>query len=478
MKITLRTLKNTRFVMSIVLFVGYVIMVIVPKLDLPLMSYDEAWYAAISHTMLEKKSPFFLEFNGREFYDHPPLGFWLMGLSFLLFGESEITVRLTSVVFGVASLMMLYSIGKKTMGRSMAYVPVFMLASSLWFVYRMRSGNFDVPLTALFLSTYLSFWRLSQTPQSNRWRVLAGLSLGGLVMIKTLVGVGILPVLAGFVILAKNKFKTGKAFIVSVFIAMVLILPWYKTSIDRYPNFLDYHFLTIGARQGAQDTITRESLSQTLLYFRSGVGKWFYPSILGVALTMVILVGKFKNKRDFLMPLLWFLSVGLPFIVSTKTEVWHLLPLYAPLFLLFAQAIHKGLDFLPKKWKPYVVKSFVSGILGVAIWQLVQIMPLLKQSIEYDRKDIALKARGVDAPIEMKTAFLPAFVYYSGKTDVGSLYLDQNAFEKMNACLSVSECQTVFVVDAAERLLMTERQVPYRVIAENPSYALIDGRVQ
>src|SRR3990172_4861421 len=69
-----------------------------------LASWDEAWYASIARDMASTGNFMQMMWNGKPFYDHPPMGFWLIAISYRLFGISEFSTRFPSALLGVFSI--------------------------------------------------------------------------------------------------------------------------------------------------------------------------------------------------------------------------------------------------------------------------------------------------------------------------------------------------------------------------------------
>lgn len=462
--------------LAIIIFLFYGWFALLSKNDYPLMSYDEAWYASIAHNIVANNSWMAMSFNGKPYYDHPPIGFWIIALGIKAFGESELVVRAPSMVAALASMLLLYQIAKEKANRWLALIPPFMLGSSLWYVYRARSADLDSLLVFFFIATIFTTLRLTQASKKWPWTLLTALSLAGLVMIKTLVGFGILPAL-GIILLTtpKNRIKTWGHFLAAAVIAVGLCLPWYRFSVEKYPNFLEYHFLTIGAREGTDKSLSWKEFSETLLYFRSGVGKWYYPAIFSLfASTLLLIIKRFRD-RYLLFTLAWFLGVGLPFLLSPKTEVWHLIPLYPPIFLLTIPVLEATRKIIAKRFHEIFIVTVTTGVLLIAVMQIRAFMPLLFQSIEFDRKDIALKARPVTKTLAMKAAFLPTFVYYSQKENVSALWLEQKSYDLMKTCLSLSECNQAFVIDYPDYQLLMKDQLAVSIEASNSSYLIVES---
>src|SRR3989344_1103330 len=73
-----------------------------------LASWDEAWYGSIAREIVRSGDFMKMIWNGKPYYDHPPMGFWLMPISYKLFGISEFSTRLPSAILGLFGVLLLY----------------------------------------------------------------------------------------------------------------------------------------------------------------------------------------------------------------------------------------------------------------------------------------------------------------------------------------------------------------------------------
>src|SRR5258708_14751931 len=78
---------------------------------LPLMDRDEPRFAEASREMLQRKDFIVPWFNGQYRFDKPPLIYWCQVACYRILGENELSARLPSVSFSVASaLLALFSL--------------------------------------------------------------------------------------------------------------------------------------------------------------------------------------------------------------------------------------------------------------------------------------------------------------------------------------------------------------------------------
>ncbi|MCC7085122.1 MAG: glycosyltransferase family 39 protein [Pirellulales bacterium] len=78
-----------------------------------LWDQDEAYFARTAVEMHQRGEWVVPYFNGEPFAHKPPLMFWMMRVGFLMFGETEFAARFWSGVFGVATALITYHLGRR-----------------------------------------------------------------------------------------------------------------------------------------------------------------------------------------------------------------------------------------------------------------------------------------------------------------------------------------------------------------------------
>lgn len=287
-----------------------------------LVSWDEAWYGGIAKNILTSGNFFSLSFNGSPYFDHPPAGFWIEALGEKIFGVNELGVRFFPATLGFLSLLILYFLGKEFFGRVVGFASALALSSATWFLFRARSGNLDTILTFLFLLTLLL---AIKTVHDKRFLIPLGVSFTLLALTKSLIPFTIIPVL--FLILWKTNYKF-KDWIIPILIFTVLFGFWFLSQFGVKFDF-HKHYLMIGTPGIGIETSYFENLKLAKEYLHSGIGKWFWPSVLALSGSLFL-----KQKRFYILTL-FFLIFFIPFIFSTRGNIWHLIPLYPIMILSF-----------------------------------------------------------------------------------------------------------------------------------------------
>ncbi len=91
---------------------------------------------------------------------HPPLYYWLLSVWIRVFGTSEIAVRSLSVVLGVATVWLVFILGRRLFGRVAGLVAAFLLAISPLHVYYSQEARMYALLAfwaALLMAGFVRF---------------------------------------------------------------------------------------------------------------------------------------------------------------------------------------------------------------------------------------------------------------------------------------------------------------------------------
>lgn len=400
------------------------------RLGMPtLQAWDEAWYGAIAQEIVKSNNWLFLKWQGEPFLDHPPLGMWFMALSYTIFGVTEFSTRLPSVLAGIFTVLLvylsaLYIYKKKSIGVAAAII----MATSVWYLLRVRSGNLDALLTFFFIATYYTSIRSNY---NSAWFPISMLFFGCLIMTKTLVGTSILPIIVFLNWQHLFLKKSWKYIIAGLIIFSVVVFPWYSAQYAAYLNFADHHFKTIGLRNQSIFSFFIINPSQPLFYLHMGVRKWYYLWIVATGYSILSLRWRsVKTASVFL----WFIFMLFPFLGSEKTELWHLIPVYLPLSLITSSGIYYIGDdvrnyivaiknrcisvitsFLSKKNFNFV---YVVAFLFMGVLQFSVLYPEIYPQYPYTSdivdvgKNAKIYARG---KLYLNESFLPIIAFYSGK---------------------------------------------------------------
>jgi len=434
-----------------------------------LTSWDEAWYASISREMMRSGDLIHMNWNGNPYYDHPPMGFWLMAMSYKLFGINELATRIPSAILGLGSMVLMYLTGLFfTKKKEVGFAAAIILGTSVWYTIRVRSGNLDSAFVFFYI---LTIYTSLKSSKNFRWFPITMAAGAALFMTKTLVGASVIPLMlylnAGQLI---NFKKNYRKIIIGIVVALLIILPWYYLNYLAYSNFIEHHFFRIGARSKSFASYFTLYAKQPLFFLHMGVRKWYYFWILGIGGIISLFIRK-KLIKFALFLLLWNFVVLYPFLTAPETELWHLIPVYIPMALIAAV----GLDALNPLGK-YV---YLAGITVIGIWQITIFYHEVIPENKYIPHDvgIAISAAQYNKQIYLDDDFFPIAVFYTDQRvlplyDLESFGGSKEIDTMVKLFQSNEEDFVVITRSWAVNNLIVE-EIPYKLLKDNGSFSIV-----
>ncbi|HEY0262565.1 MAG TPA: glycosyltransferase family 39 protein [Chitinophagales bacterium] len=198
---------------SIQKYIGWALVIVLFSINAhtAIMDVDAAQYAEISREMLQSNDWTKVYCLGQDYLDKPPLLFWLSAFSFKLFGISDWSYKLPSILFALLAIYSIYHLAKLMKNEMVAQYSAIIFASC----FAINQMTYDVRTdTILCGSVAFASWQIYVWLKNNSWKnaVLSGIGIGLALLAKGPIG-AIVPIVffafAGFtykVSLRKNKF--------------------------------------------------------------------------------------------------------------------------------------------------------------------------------------------------------------------------------------------------------------------------------
>lgn len=373
-----------------------------------LAPWDEAWYATIGRNILRTGSILDLSFNGKPFWDHPPLAFILEAISFFVLGVSEFSARLPMALSGILAVFLVYLTAKKQAKDKWAgIIAGLILLSSRWFLIRARTANIE----ALLLLSQLVIFYFSYTARKSRDLTILWLVFGLSLTVKSVISITLLPLvlIATFVVWHKER-RVSWNFIWPF---AVVAFPWYIFNYLKYGwSFIERNIFHIALRGGGGYKTGKEELAKTILYFRSAVHKWYWPSLIS-SLWGLLKIG----DHNFRWLWLYLLLVSLPYMASPTTEIWHLLPMIPAVSLMIAYAVKSANKLLPESLRSLFMLGAVLATVLVAFVSIRSYTPFLYQDFsESFEAKLAIASKEFSYPLYLQdTTYVPTVVFYADR---------------------------------------------------------------
>ena len=272
--------------------------------------------------------------------DKPIFFYWLIALSYKLFGISEWAARLPSALAALGCLVLVYFFTQARWGRWTALWSTLILLTSIEFFGLARIVIFDMSLTFFLTLALCAFYEAAHCEDARRRRIIClvmYVAFGAGTLLKGLIGV-VVPgmVIFFYLLLGKQWAILKRIYIVPgalVFLAMVL--PWYLQAEARNAGYLRYYLWDEHFGRFASG-----------MFHRSGPWYYFFPVVLVGFLPWSFLLPfvarKYWNNKLDDKTLFLILWVSLPFIffsVSKSKLPHYILPIFPALAMLTATAL-------------------------------------------------------------------------------------------------------------------------------------------
>ncbi|MCS6873808.1 MAG: glycosyltransferase family 39 protein [Pyrinomonadaceae bacterium] len=132
-------------------------------LSLPLIGPDEPRYAQVAREMFQRSDLITPTLGGFEWFEKPPLLYWLQMLSYKMFGVSEFSARLGSTIFGLLTILSLSILVKITTNDAkLTRLVALILSTSIGLIVFAHGASFDIiltfPITASLSSFFIAFY--------------------------------------------------------------------------------------------------------------------------------------------------------------------------------------------------------------------------------------------------------------------------------------------------------------------------------
>ena len=216
-----------------------------PCISFHLLEPDEGRYAEIPREMLARGDWVVPHLQSEPYLDKPPLLYWLVMLSYSVFGVNEAAARLVRALAVHLTILCVYLIGRRSLGERAALWGALFLAVAPGCTTLGRLLILDGLLTGCTTVAILAAFEALRGERLRwRWWLLAAAATGLGILTKGPVALILLaPPLWLFRRLQPQRCPLGwKPLAAFAVLLLALNLPWYIAMSIRMPGFLKYFF--------------------------------------------------------------------------------------------------------------------------------------------------------------------------------------------------------------------------------------------
>ncbi|MBU0683882.1 MAG: glycosyltransferase family 39 protein [Candidatus Omnitrophota bacterium] len=305
---------------------------------------DETFYAQTAKEMFnanEWNTPLLF---GNPQFEKPILYYWLIMLSYIVFGIGEFAARFPSAVFGVIGIFGVYFLGRSLFSPLCGFLSGLVLATSVQYLVLAKACVTDMVLTVFILLCML-FFLLGWTKEKKIYYYISAIMAGFATLTKGPIGLFIPGVVfLTYIAITSQWGRVKKIPIIRcVLLALLVSVPWYILAIKLHGELFLNEFFGL-------HNITRFLKPE----HKIGMSPFFYiPIVLGGIFpwTFFMIFGTWdmvkekssssgiKGKHAFL--LIWFLVVFIFFSVSRTKLVTYILPLFPAIAIITGRFLEK-----------------------------------------------------------------------------------------------------------------------------------------
>lgn len=350
-----------------------------------LFDWDELNFAEAAREMLVTNDFMHVRIDYEPFHEKPPLFFWLQAGAMKIFGVGEFAARLPNAICGIASMLILFAVGKKLYDRRFGFLWVLAYVGSLLPHFYFKSGiidpvfNFFIFLSIYFLSRYFYFKIEKPDAKSFAFCLYSALFAALAVMTKGPVG-WLLAFLTALLFWFFNRKKIKFPFLgLAVFslIAGAPAVAWYAKDFSAGGGALLVEFVEYQIRLATTPDAGHG-------------GPFFYhflALLIGVFPASILAIRAFRKResdnseqKQFKSHMIALLCAVLVVFSIVETKILHYSSLaYFPLTFLAAYVM-RHIAFGNMRWK--ISTSWLLAIFG-AIWAALFIgIPIVMANVE------------------------------------------------------------------------------------------------
>lgn len=275
----------------------------------------------------------------------PPLYFWLMALSYQVFGISNFSTRFWSPIFGVLSCVAIFFLGKILYNRTVGLLSVLVLSTLFSFFSFARHAMLDVPLVFFMLSSILFFFLSEKSEKTNHLILLSGLSFGLALMTKQTTALLIPLIIGAYLVITRKSLRPlfTKRFALLLGVGILVITPWLIYMAFQFGPQFWYVYLVYN--NIARATMPLEGhMGDVLFYFNYLVTSenLLWVAILPFAFAFAVFNSIRKRSRGDMLLIVWVIGVLAVFTFAQTKLFWYILPAFPAFAVVISNFLYCG----------------------------------------------------------------------------------------------------------------------------------------
>ena len=323
----------TRRGATAILILAILVLTFVPLALRPLFNLNEGLYAEAAREMLAH-NPMIPRLDGMPYLEKPPILYWLIMLSYKIFGIGKFAARLPSALAALGTLLVVTRFARARFREPLW--PAVILFSSIGFYMMSQLAMFDMTFTLFHTITLLAFYAYIERPEEPSRLMLAAAASALACLTKGLIGI-VLPGLIVIVFLAlERRTIRWRPFLAAWGVFFVIALPWHIWMVLHVPGFFDRYII--------QEHFDRFlGTLKPMDYRRPPFYYNFEHLLLGIFPWTPFFLEAFMRRRPYdrldRFLLIWAAAYLIFFTLSKTSSSYYMLPAMPALALFLGRAL-------------------------------------------------------------------------------------------------------------------------------------------
>ncbi|HEY4302314.1 MAG TPA: glycosyltransferase family 39 protein [Candidatus Didemnitutus sp.] len=214
----------------------------------PLANPDEGRYAEIPREMIARNDWVTPHLDGVDYFEKPPLVYWITAASMKAFGEDEWAVRAVPAAFALIGVLLTYASTRRLFGRTAGLAAGIVLATSLLYFALARIVVLDMAVAVLMSASLFAFILGLREPRGLRRRLLFyGLyvSMALATLTKGLMGFLVTGAIMFLWLLVFNQWKRLRPLYLPTggLLFLAVAAPWHILAAQANPTWVHRYFV-------------------------------------------------------------------------------------------------------------------------------------------------------------------------------------------------------------------------------------------
>ena len=244
--------KHYKIFLSAFLFMLCFVLYFLQLGEYPLIDTDETKYVSIARDMINRNDWINLKLNGNNFFECPPLLFWIINFSFIIFGKiSTLAARIPIAVITTIGIISIFLITSKILTKSYGLIISLITATSFGFLVFSHLATNDILYTVTtMLAILLSY--LSIFSKANKYNYPLWCGIYFFMSLSVLSGglfglcIPLLSIIAMHIFSGKIKELFKPLHLLSGLLILILItFPWFFIMFEKHGVIFIKEFISV-----------------------------------------------------------------------------------------------------------------------------------------------------------------------------------------------------------------------------------------